>query len=122
MVPLSEVEKPRRSGVKGVEKFSNAGYRIVCLFARSVYTGKTIEKALKALGYDINEQTLVDLGKQIYLVKHKIKVLEGFKPDGLRIPRRFLETPTPLGQVSEEYLRKIIAHYAKLVSKNSGYG
>jgi len=29
VVPLSEVEKPRRSGVKGVEKFSNAGYRIV---------------------------------------------------------------------------------------------
>lgn len=92
---------------------------VICLFARSVYTGKIVEKALKALGYDIDELTLVNLGKRIYLEKHRTKALEGFKPDQVRIPRRFLETPTPLGQVSEEYLRKIIAYYSKLVSEST---
>ncbi|MEM1623089.1 MAG: aldehyde ferredoxin oxidoreductase family protein [Sulfolobales archaeon] len=92
---------------------------VVCLFARSVYTGKIVEKALKALGYDIDEPALINLGKRIYLEKHRIKTLEGFKPEQVRIPRRILETPTPLGQVSEEYLRKITAYYFKLVSEGT---
>ncbi|MEM1935280.1 MAG: aldehyde ferredoxin oxidoreductase family protein [Sulfolobales archaeon] len=92
---------------------------VVCLFARSVYTGKIVEKALKALGYDIDEPALMNLGKRIYLEKHRIKTLEGFKPEQVRIPRRILETPTPLGQVSEEYLRKITAYYFKLVSEGT---
>lgn len=88
---------------------------VICLFARGVYTRKIVEKALKALGYEVDESTITDLGKQIYIEKHRIKIFEGFKPEEMRIPRRFLETPTPLGQIPEEYLRKAIAYYAKLV-------
>lgn len=88
---------------------------VICLFARGVYTRKLVEKALRALGYELSETDLVSLGREIYLEKHKVKILEGFEPEKIRIPKRILETPTPLGQISEEYLRRVIAYYARLV-------
>lgn len=88
---------------------------VVCLFARGVYSKNIVVKALRALGYQVDEHQVVDIGKQIYLEKHGIKILEGFKPEEVRIPKRVLETPTPLGQILEDYIRKVIAYYAKLV-------
>ncbi|MCS7098847.1 MAG: aldehyde ferredoxin oxidoreductase N-terminal domain-containing protein [Sulfolobales archaeon] len=90
---------------------------VICLFARGVYGRSAVEKALRSLGYSIDASKLVELGKQIYLEKHAVKILEGFEPEKMRIPRRALETPTPLGNVSEEYVRKIVEHYAKLVKE-----
>ncbi len=88
---------------------------VLCFFGRGVYTKEVVSRTLRALGYEIDEKALVELGRRIYLEKHGVKFSEGFKPEEVRIPRRFLETPTPLGQIREEFLRKVIAHYAKLV-------
>ncbi|MCX8184488.1 MAG: aldehyde ferredoxin oxidoreductase family protein [Sulfolobales archaeon] len=88
---------------------------VVCLFARGAYSKNIVEKALKALGYEIDESRLVELGKQIYLEKHAVKLSEGFEPEKMRIPKRVLETPTPLGNIPEEYVRKVVRHYIKLV-------
>ncbi len=88
---------------------------VLCLFGRGVYTKEVVVKALRALGYEADEQTLAELGRRVYLEKHGIKFLEGFKPEGIRIPRRILETPTPLGQVREEFLKGVVSYYAKLV-------
>jgi hypothetical protein len=38
---------------------------------------------------------------------------EGFDPEGLRIPGRILETPSPLGALNEAFMRQAIAHFVE---------
>ncbi len=90
---------------------------VICLFARGVYSKQIVEKALRALGYTIDGAQLTELGRAIYLEKHAIKFLEGFDPEKVRIPKRVTETPTPLGHVTESYLKAIISYYSKLVKE-----
>lgn len=118
--PLPSPEEAARLIIEEESWRQTLNSLVICLFARGVYARKLVEKALRALGYELSEADLVDLGRQIYLEKHKVKILEGFEPEEIRIPRRFLETPTPLGQISEEYLRRVIAYYAKLVKDYVG--
>ena len=82
---------------------------VICLFARKIYKPEIVAKALKPLGYELEPQDLVELGRRIYVEKQNIKAREGYDPLRTRIPRRALETPTPLGRVAEEYLRSVIA-------------
>jgi aldehyde:ferredoxin oxidoreductase len=88
---------------------------VLCLFARGVYTKELVIKSLKALGYNYNEEDLMRIGREIYVEKHKIKREEGFQADKIRIPRRILETPTPLGRISENYIKKALEYYDKRV-------
>jgi aldehyde:ferredoxin oxidoreductase len=88
---------------------------VLCLFARGVYTKELVIKSLKALGYNYNEEDLMRIGREIYVEKHKIKREEGFQADKIRIPRRVLETPTPLGRISENYIKKALEYYDKRV-------
>lgn len=91
----------------------------LCLFGRGVYTRELVAKSLRALGYNYTEEDLVELGRSIYFEKHRIKLEEGFDPRGIRIAERILETPTPLGQISESYVRKAIDYYLKYFNKTS---
>lgn len=91
---------------------------VICLFARGVYTKQIVEKALKALGYTIDEAQLTKLARAIYLEKHAIKFLEGFDPEKVRIPKRVTETPTPLGHVTESYLKAVMSYYSKLIKEH----
>jgi len=89
---------------------------VICLFAREVYSRAIVEKALKALGYNLSQKDLVELGRRIYFEKHLIKLSEGFKPEDIALPKRLFETPTPLGQISPDYMRRAIAYYFKTLS------
>ncbi|MCX8196169.1 MAG: hypothetical protein N3F67_03730 [Acidilobaceae archaeon] len=89
----------------------------VCLFGRRVYGPGAVTKALRSLGYELGEKELEELGKSIYLERHTVKLSEGFRPEDVKIPRRVLETPTPLGFVTEEYLRRGIQHFAETIRK-----
>ncbi|MEM1873334.1 MAG: aldehyde ferredoxin oxidoreductase family protein [Acidilobaceae archaeon] len=91
----------------------------VCLFGRGVYSKTVASRALKALGLGLSEEELVDLGRRIYLEKHRLKAEEGFDPEAVRIPPRVCETPTPLGRLSEDYIREGIRAYKKLVEHGS---
>jgi len=86
---------------------------VICLFAREVYGKVTVEKALKSLGYSLNQEDLVELGRSIYFEKHLTKLSEGFKPEEMATPKRFFETPTPLGQIPSEYMRRALTYYSK---------
>ncbi|MEM4842091.1 MAG: aldehyde ferredoxin oxidoreductase C-terminal domain-containing protein, partial [Acidilobaceae archaeon] len=88
----------------------------ICLFGRGVYSKSVVVKALRSLGFSFTEEELIELGKKIYLEKHRLKIEEGFEPEAVRISRRILETPTPLGHVSEEYIREGVKEYKKLVT------
>jgi aldehyde:ferredoxin oxidoreductase len=93
---------------------------VVCLFARSMYSETYVVRALNALGYGFTEESIRKLGKDIYIDKQMIKIKEGFIPLGVRIPRRLLETPTPLGPVSENYVQKVIGYIFERIKEIGG--
>jgi len=85
---------------------------VVCFFARGLYTPEVVLQALACAGYEWSAEDMGRLGVETLRAKHAFKAREGFDPTHLRIPRRILETASPLGLVDEEFLRKAIAHFS----------
>ncbi len=81
---------------------------VVCLFARGLYSKENVLRALNTLEYGVSEDDIMNLGWKIYATKQRVKVNEGFNPSNVKVPNRLLETPTPLGKVSEQYVEEII--------------
>lgn len=84
---------------------------VVCFFARGVYTPETVLQALTAIGWNRSPDDLARLGNETLRRKYEFKVREGFDPAALRIPQRILETPSPLGTLDEDFLRRAIARF-----------
>jgi len=85
------------------------GSLVVCFFARGIYSPPVVLRALKVAGIDLAEEDLVRLGREIHKAKFDLNVREGFSAEALRIPKRILETPTPLGQLSEKEIRQAVS-------------
>ena len=79
---------------------------VICFFARGNYTPELVSRALSTVGYDLDQNRLMHLGKEILRLKNEFKMRESFNPQSLRVPRRILETTTPLGKIDEDTLRK----------------
>jgi aldehyde:ferredoxin oxidoreductase len=86
---------------------------VVCLFARGVYAPETVLRALAAAGFARSADDLARLGAETLRRKYAFKLREGFDPTELRIPRRILETPSPLGPLDEDFLRQAITHFVE---------
>jgi aldehyde:ferredoxin oxidoreductase len=84
---------------------------VICLFARNVYTMERVKKCLHVFGYDLSEADLLEMGKKILLEKNRLKKEMGFEMENIAIPKRVLETPTPLGSIDESYLRETVKHF-----------
>lgn len=85
----------------------------ICLFARKVYDRKTILAALNSIGNTLTDEDLTAIGERIYQTKLRIKKALGFDQTGVKIPKRFFETPTLQGQVSEETVYEMVGLYNK---------
>ncbi|MEM2905926.1 MAG: aldehyde ferredoxin oxidoreductase family protein [Candidatus Bathyarchaeia archaeon] len=79
---------------------------VVCFFARGIYRPGLVAKTLSVAGYDSTAEGLEQKGLEILREKNRFKLMEGFNPDLLNLPRRVLETPTPLGTISESLTRE----------------
>jgi aldehyde:ferredoxin oxidoreductase len=84
---------------------------VVCFFAREVYAPEVVQRALAAVGWERSLDDLVWLGTETLRRKYGFKIREGFDPARLRIPRRILETPSPLGVLDEDFLRRAMARF-----------
>ncbi|MGB9758009.1 MAG: aldehyde ferredoxin oxidoreductase N-terminal domain-containing protein [Candidatus Bipolaricaulaceae bacterium] len=93
---------------------------VVCFFARGLYDFGTISGALAALGIERTPEELENLGIQILRRKYAFKVREGFELEGLPIPQRAVEAPTPSGRVEEEFLRRALREMARLLEGEDG--
>jgi aldehyde:ferredoxin oxidoreductase len=87
------------------------GSLVVCFFARGIYSPPVVLRALKVAGIDLAEDDLIRLGRKIHKAKFDLNVREGFSAEAVRIPKRILETPTPLGQLSEEEIRQAVRFF-----------
>jgi aldehyde:ferredoxin oxidoreductase len=88
---------------------------VICLFARGVYTEDVVLKALAVAGFNWSADELTRLGTQTLRRKNDYKAREGFDLAQVRIPRRILETPSPLGTVDEAFMRQAMARFAETV-------
>ena len=86
---------------------------VICLFARGVYTEKVVLKALAVAGFNWSADELTRLGVQTLRCKNDFKAREGFDLSYVRIPRRILETLSPLGMVDETFMRQAIAGFVE---------
>ncbi|AEH51099.1 aldehyde ferredoxin oxidoreductase N-terminal domain-containing protein [Pseudothermotoga thermarum] len=91
---------------------------VTCLFARGTYTKEIVVECLKYLGYDFDEEKLLELGKIIhgmkFLVKHKL----GFSFDKLQLPKKLTKVYTSRGMIKEEDFIKRVELYKKLVEED----
>jgi aldehyde:ferredoxin oxidoreductase len=88
---------------------------VICLFARGVYTEEVTLKALACAGIQLSAEQLNQNGAETLHLKNEFKRREGFDFNKLSIPKRILETLSPLGIVDEGFLRKAIARFAEQV-------
>jgi len=85
---------------------------VICYFGREIYTADTVLKALKLMGYESTPENLLELGEEVLKAKYDFKMREGFDFKKLRIPKRILETATPLGLISENFIFDAIQSFA----------
>ncbi len=88
---------------------------VICLFARGIYTEDLVSRALATAGIQRSPAELEQFGTETLHLKNEFKRREGFDFSQLGIPKRILQTLSPLGQVDEAFLRKAIAHFAENV-------
>ena len=87
----------------------------ICFFARGIYQPDVVSKALHLAGFDISPEALLRIGEEIHIEKYRFKTREGFSLDKLRLPKRILETPSPLGELDEKFIREAIEHVKKVL-------
>jgi len=84
---------------------------VICLFARKVYAPNVVSRALEVVGYNLREEDLYEIGREILRRKYRFKVREGFSKADIKFPRRILETPSPHGNLDLETLNKAVDLY-----------
>jgi aldehyde:ferredoxin oxidoreductase len=92
---------------------------VLCLFARGVYDESLVSEALGSLGYNYSPEDLKRLGREIYFEKQRLKWEEGFRASNLRIPARMVETPTPLGKISREYIEEALRAFDEIIRRSA---
>ncbi len=90
---------------------------VVCFFARGIYKPELVAKALEPLGYNYTVEEIIDLGKKMYSEKYRLKIELGFDITKARIPERILETPTPHGHISREFIEKALKYFNEKINK-----
>lgn len=90
---------------------------VICFFARGIYQPDFVIKALHLAGFDVTPEALLRIGEEIHKEKFRFKTREGFSLDKLRLPKRILETPSPLGKLDEKFIRGAIEYVKKSLSK-----
>ena len=86
---------------------------VICFFARGVFTPDIVSKALQVVGFDFQPEDLHKIGEEIHREKYKFKIREGFSLDALHAPKRIFETPSPVSNFDEKFIRDAIAYVKK---------
>ena len=90
---------------------------VICFFARGIYLPETVSRLLPVAGYDLSPDDLTTIGQAIHAEKFRYKEQEGFSFDTLRLPGRIFETRAPVSNLTEEYLRRGLAHARQLMAR-----
>ena len=87
-----------------------------CLFARKIFGDRElVRESLGSLGIDRTDEDLDKLGHETLKLKYQLKRAMGWSLEGVRLPKRFFETPTPAGVLDEELARSALAKYRERI-------
>lgn len=81
---------------------------VICFFARNLYKPDIVLSTLSVAGFDFTQEDLNRIGEEIYKEKYKFKFRENFSFDNIRIPKRIFETPSPVTNWDEKFIRDVI--------------
>jgi len=87
---------------------------IMCLFSRKIYDRQTIIEAMNSIGWSLTDEDFEIIGKRIYQTKLRIKQALGFRQKGIKLPKRFFETPSLRGLLDEETANRMIRKYCDI--------
>lgn len=88
---------------------------VVCFFARAIYTPEIVSEALHQSGLGFDKESLMRTGREILAEKYRFKAREGFSFENMRIPSRIFETPSPVKNWDEAYVRSALKHASGLL-------
>jgi len=83
----------------------------ICLFAREIYTSKTICTALASVGINMTAEDLDSLGNKIFTLKNQARTSLGFNPDGIHFADRFFETTAMAQELDRDTLVRLVKAY-----------
>ncbi len=86
---------------------------IICLFARPVFTPEIVLSTLRALGEERTEEDLMRIGEEVFNLRMRFKIQEGYDLDRLNPPARLLERLSPHGRVEQTTIDEIVTSWRK---------
>ncbi len=88
---------------------------VICFFARGIYDHEMVARTLATAGWECSAEDLDRLGRTIHAEKYALKFRDGFSLENLRIPKRILQTVSPVRGWDEAFLRETIAEFGRLI-------
>lgn len=86
---------------------------VACMFSRRVYDRKTVVEALETVGFEYSEDELMKIGADIYREIYRVKSADGFDVRRVDVPKRFFETPSASGKLSEDRFKRLLEIYVR---------
>ncbi len=86
---------------------------VVCLFARPVFTPDVVLSSLGALGETRTIEELKQIGEEVFHLRMKFKIQEGYDLENLNPPERLLERISSVGRVEKSTIDEIILSWKK---------
>lgn len=90
---------------------------VACLFAREVYTEDLLADCLKSVGYNMLSENIKNIAQNVRKIRWKTRTATGFKPEDVKIPRRFTEIETARGIVDKDFLDALKKEYARRIKE-----
>jgi len=88
---------------------------VSCLFARGVYTDEVLGNCLKSVGYGTLADNMDTVAGKIQRLRWKLRVMTGYSPENVSIPKRFTEITTWKGQIDSVFLAGLKDQYASAI-------
>jgi aldehyde:ferredoxin oxidoreductase len=88
---------------------------VACLFAREVYKDELLADCLNSLGYTILADNMHRVAQHIQKLRWRLRLVTGFDPTAVKIPKRFSETTTWKGKIDKKFLNSLKKEYAKRI-------
>ena len=93
---------------------------VSCLFARSVYNDEVLSNCLKSIGYGTLADNMDAVAGEIQRLRWKLRVMTGYRPENVSIPKRFTEITTWKGQIDSVFLSSLKDQYASAIRDLAG--
>jgi aldehyde:ferredoxin oxidoreductase len=93
---------------------------VSCLFARGVYTDEVLSNCLKSIGYGTLADNMDTVAGEIQKLRWKLRVMTGYRPENVSIPKRFSEITTWKGRIDGAFLAQLKEEYGKSIMSMAG--